>query len=93
MRPAPAAMSERDLVVELCRGNPGALRVSMELIKSGHRETAEKLLTLGIVGPRVWLCYKDLGDETIATLIANIAAHENLVSRLTALGYAPEAAT
>lgn len=86
----PSSMSDRDLVIAVSKGNPGALRVAVKMIHSGRRADVEKLAALGIVGPRVWIAYKDLGDQTYETLSANLEDGPALVAKLAALGYAPE---
>lgn len=59
-----------DAVVKMVEGNPGAVRVSMEII---NREDPGfihylKLDDYGIYGCQIWMCYKDLCGSDISKL-------------------------
>lgn len=77
---------DRTLVIRVSDGNPGAARLCCELLSVGRRDIVEKMREKLIIGPRVWLTYKDLGDESIERLIENVES-EDIVERLIALGY------
>jgi hypothetical protein len=83
------ASDHEDLLVQVCDGNPGALRLCIELVHAGHLGTVKRMLQLGITGPRVWLAFKDLGDSTLERLVETIESAD-LIARLTDLGYAPQ---
>jgi len=65
-----------DVVTKMSEGNPGALRVIMELYKETPTIDPQNLLgglgpildldTLGIYGPRIWMLYKDVCGEDVA---------------------------
>lgn len=72
-------------ILRVADGNIGAVRLAASLPESA----LDTCLRRGITGPRLWLCYKDLGGEGMERLIANIES-EDIGDKLTALGYAPE---
>ena len=65
-----------DVVTKMSEGNPGALRVIMELFTEvptidpqnimGGIGAILELDTLGVYGPRIWMLYKDVCGEDIA---------------------------
>lgn len=52
-------MSLRELVLSICGGNPGCIRVLSELAAT-KLDRLIKLRDLGYRGPFIWLIYKDL---------------------------------
>lgn len=76
------------IALKVAEGNPGALRVCGELLKAGREDVLILMDLKGIRGCRVWLAFKDLGDQTIPTLIKTLEA-DDLEDRMTKLGYAP----
>ncbi|KKN06188.1 hypothetical protein LCGC14_1079950 [marine sediment metagenome] len=54
-------MSLRELVLDLCGGNPGCLKTLMEL-GAEKLDRLVKLRDLGYKGPFIWLLRKDLLD-------------------------------
>jgi hypothetical protein len=80
-----------DTILRICGGNPGAINTCSRLVQAGHAETVLAMERLGLRGPDVWIAYKDLGDVTLETLVETIASAD-IVQRLGALGYGPEAA-
>lgn len=61
----------QDAIVKMVEGNPGALRVSIELIKMEEGLGFIHYLKLddyGIYGCRIWMCYKDLCGQDIDIL-------------------------
>lgn len=52
-------MSLRQLVLDLCEGNPGCIRTMMEL-GAEKLDRLVKLRDLGYKGPFIWLLRKDL---------------------------------
>ena len=81
------AMTDRELTIDIGQGNPGAVLVACEMLNSGNRASLEKAHTLGLFAERLWLAYKDLGDQTIPTLVTTIES-EDIKQRMAALGYA-----
>lgn len=61
-------MSIQDMVISMVEGNPGALRVCMDLIKVSPLGplTLGHLDDMGIYGSDIWVCYKDICKEDIA---------------------------
>mgnify|MGYP001582440133 CR=1 FL=1 len=57
----------KSAVVKLSEGNPGALRVCLELMQ-GSLEGFSSLLDaddMGLKGPAIWIGYKDFAKEDI----------------------------
>ena len=81
-----AEMNMQDMFLALCEGNPGALRVCMELFKgaeqidpgSFHAGFASLLMldTLKIYGPRIWMLYKDVCGENLVKMVALLRAYQ-----------------
>jgi hypothetical protein len=64
-------MSIQDMMVEMSGGNPGALRVCMDLLKSDPVDGLIRVLDLddmNIHESHIWLAYKDVCDEDLAVL-------------------------
>lgn len=89
-----AEMTLMDSIVEMCEGNPGALRVLMGIMKNtetidpdnalGGLGTVLMLDTFGIYGSRIWMLYKDVCGESIANTIGVLRAVQlGLVSQAT----------
>lgn len=75
----------RDVVVKLCEGNPGAINVMMMVLKDGNQIDPDAapmggLMTLlrfddlDIVGPRIWLLYKDVCGSDVTRLMGVMRA-------------------
>lgn len=77
-----------DVVVKLSQGNPGALRVLVELLKEEEDREYPPVLDLlklddmGIYGPMVWLLYKDTFKLKITPL--RLALQRNRLDRVVA---------
>ncbi len=71
-----------DSVMKLTEGNPGALRVIMDIVKDGkeidpYTEPFLLLLNLdsyGIYGPRIWMFFKDVCKCNLSKTIAVLRA-------------------
>ena len=73
-----------DMIVKMSEGNPGAVNVLMQLITKtptidpkscmGGLGTILMLDSCNIYGSRIWMLYKDVCNENIATIIAVIRA-------------------
>jgi hypothetical protein len=73
-----------DMIVKMSEGNPGAINVRMQLItKTPTIDPQSCISGLGpilmldsynIYGSRIWMLYKDVCNENIATTIAIIRA-------------------
>ena len=60
-----------EAVIKMVEGNPGATRVSAEIIKMEDGLGFVHFLKLddyGIYGAKIWMCYKDLCHEHIDNL-------------------------
>jgi len=74
----------KDIIVKLCKGNPGALRVLVDAFQSGGTIDPDALFggvhvlleldELDIVGPRIWILYKDVCGQDMVTFIAVLRA-------------------
>ena len=66
-----------DLVFRMSEGNPGGLRVMLEILKTYPTTGVSVILNLeemNIKGPRIWVGYKDCCDcdlEKFAELVIN----------------------
>ena len=80
-------MTTQDAIIALSEGNPGALRVSMELLKNGKNIDPEYSTELygdtfflclldeyEIYGPRIWMLYKDVCKQEISYAFAILRA-------------------
>lgn len=70
-------MSMRDIVIELCDGNPGALNVLVALAAKGGPVGAMDLVwldSLCIYGPRIWMLFKDVCRQDLPCMQAVLAA-------------------
>lgn len=86
MKLASSVLTDMDLMLEVGDGVIGALSLVKRLVMDGRRDIVEKMRDLGITGSAVWISYKDLGDQTLETLIANIESAD-IKDRLAKLGY------
>ncbi len=70
----------QDVVLKLAGGNPGAIRVCVELLKDSESIDPDNILgglgvlmsldTLGIYESDIWLLYKDVCGERLAAMVA-----------------------
>lgn len=58
------------LIMELSEGNPGGLRVAVQLYKQFGMEPIRLLQAQGITGSNIWVLFKDVcgGDELEGSL-------------------------
>ena len=74
----------QDVVIKLSEGNPGALRVCMDIIEKGgsidpdvFMEGAGLLLlldSLSLYGSKIWMLYKDVCGENLVNTVAMLRA-------------------
>ena len=79
-------MTMMDSIIAMVEGNPGALRVCLELLQDGGAIDPDSALggfgklldldTLGIYGPRIWMLYKDVCGEDLVKTVAALRAHQ-----------------
>lgn len=72
--------STHDVLFKMSEGNPGALRVCIEIIQQGAQidpddfmgglGTLLSLDTLGLYGSQIWMLYKDVCGEHLPTMLA-----------------------
>ena len=84
-------MSLTDIIVELADGNPGAVRVMMEIIEHDGMIDPDNLLgalgsilsldTHGIYGSRIWMLYKDVCRSDIEKMLAALRAVQLGIAR------------
>lgn len=70
----------QDMIFKMSQGNPGAIRVLVDLMKSGPAIDPDAMMseiahilsldTLGIMGSEIWMLYKDVCGESYARMIA-----------------------
>jgi hypothetical protein len=78
-------MSALDVFYAMSEGNPGALRVCMDIMTQGEMIDPEHIFkglghimtldTLGIYGSRIWMLYKDACHEDLPTMLAVLRAN------------------
>lgn len=74
-------MTVQDLMIELSEGNPGALTVLIQMVQEAQAlDTMSSLMFLfaymkanGIVGPEIWILYKDECGSDYDTFIQTLA--------------------
>lgn len=74
----------RSAITKMCKGNPGALSVLVELCNKGHEIDPDafaggmthlmSLDSLNIYGPDVWMLYKDVCGQRISHMVAVLRA-------------------
>ena len=75
--------SPQTMIVKLCHGNPGAMRVLLDWSTASHKKNGDKgiLPTLmymfllgeyGVIGPKIWMLFKDVCNLKIPC-VENIA--------------------
>lgn len=89
-----------DALTKLAEGNPGAVTVLAKLTRRDAFGFIQccRLDDLGIYGPHIWMCYKDLCGEDIETLysllenekLASAIAQKCISDEYFALGWADE---
>ncbi len=77
-------MSVRDIVMTMCDGNPGGLRVMLDMTQHaekidpdsafGHFSPLMQLDTLGIYGSHIWILYKDCCGQSLVKTMAVLRA-------------------
>lgn len=67
-------MSVPDCIISVVDGNPGALRVCMNLLENNELGFADLLHLddMEIYGSDIWLCYKDICRENLEMLKVKI---------------------
>jgi hypothetical protein len=72
----------KELIIELCEGNPGALSVCVSLLKTFGTEPLKELKFLNIRGGAIWDLYKDeCGEQILDTAVTLHRQYVNAVSR------------
>ena len=84
-------MSAKDIIVLLADGNPGAVRVMLEIIEQDGRIDPDNLLgaigsllsldTHEIYGSRIWMLYKDVCQSDIEKTLAALRAVQLGIAR------------
>jgi hypothetical protein len=59
----------QNLIISLCEGNPGAVRVCADLWKQAGNEPLEKLKAKGIRSHKIWELFKDQCGEDLGIMI------------------------
>ena len=77
-------MSVMDIVKVMSEGNPGALRVVMELLTDGGKIDTQDVFegfgsvmgldNLDLYGPKIWMLYKDVCGENLSLMIVVLRA-------------------
>lgn len=74
----------QDMVIKMSEGNPGALRVCMDVIQKGKLIDSDSALgglgvllqldSYGIYGHRIWMLYKDVCEENLVMMVSILRA-------------------
>lgn len=82
--------SPKDIIIGMCEGNPGGLRVSMQIFGSDPVHGLMRLLDLddmNIRGARIWIGYKDHCGEDLEKFIECIKSRDpEMVKTINASG-------
>lgn len=58
--------NEHDAIFDLAQGNPGALRILLQVSQTGDLpRVLSNLRDAKAYGPRIWLLYKDINGEDL----------------------------
>ena len=70
----------QDALVKMCEGNPGGLRVCMELLTKAGEIDPDNIMgglgfvlnldTLGLYGSKIWMLYKDVCNQDLTKTCA-----------------------
>ena len=70
--------TDRDLLVDLAAGNPGALTALMALYaRDDAAETISVLVRRDITGPEIWVGYKDHCEQDAAAFAEQLKAGDD----------------
>lgn len=72
-------MSTQEVVATMSEGNPGGLRVLMDILKADPKEGVFDILSLddmNIRGPQIWVGFKDYCDEDLEKFRKAIKARD-----------------
>lgn len=67
----------QNMIMDLAKGNPGALRVMVELWERHGEVPIEQLKEQGITGADIWMLYKDVhgeGEQALDGMVADLGA-------------------
>lgn len=69
-------MTTEKLILDVCDGNPGALRIATEIYRTlgviYSEMVLQKAISLGYVGSELWILYKDECNENLAETAAQL---------------------
>jgi len=69
----------KDRVIKLCAGNPGALRVLIDLVSTQKPDRMlEPLEAQGVQGPGIWILYKDICNQQLDALVDLLLSSKKL---------------
>lgn len=87
-------MSSMDVVTIMSEGNPGALRVLIELLSSGPMGMFDVLSLddMNMRGPQVWVAYKDFAGEELPKLLGAIKKRDPELVAVVNRHHGPEVA-
>ena len=73
-------IEERDAILDLAKGNPGALRVLADASQlAGFPKLMSNLKEAQAYGARIWLLFKDINQEDLAAFIQSSDYITNLL--------------
>ena len=78
--------SMRDILLKVGEGNPGALRVCMDIVKEGKQIDPDNIVggigvllsldDMGIYGSRIWMFFKDVCGENLVGMLSVLRARQ-----------------
>jgi hypothetical protein len=71
----------KELVVEMCEGNYGAINVLMMLVANGRPEMVVTLNEMEIRGSQIWVAYKDHCRQNLFEFMQQIAARDPILKQ------------
>ena len=62
----------KDIMFELAEGNPGALRVMIDIVERGRADLLPVLREQGLRGAAVWTTYRDENGGDLDSMMMNL---------------------
>lgn len=73
-------MTVTDAIIEICDGNPGAVKACLNILDNGESSCLLYLDELGIYGDRIYKLWSSCCDSDPLKTIALLCAHQNEIA-------------
>ncbi len=60
-------------IMDICKGNPGAMSVIIKLIDAAKFDVIEEIKEMGMRGCQIWIGYKDFCHEDIEDFASRVS--------------------